>query len=362
MIDDHCHPFALAPEPFDPASLTLDVDPGERAAERRRALGPGRLSQELLVNRLAGRFGCAPNEVAAARAEAAADWPAYVGGLFKEAGFTGLVMDVAFPAGAGERLPEYEEVAGCPVRPLMRLEPLLDAMIGEGAGAADIAARIPEAMAAAAGNGTRGFKTVVAYRTGLAVDPEATMPDAERSLRSDLPVRRRGKALRDLVLRRALGVAADLGLPMQVHTGLGDSELRLAESNPLLLEDLLRTPEGAAATVVLIHGSFPWHDELAYLAATKPNVWADVSLFNIFSPVTVADRLLRLIDLAPAGRLLMGTDGHGAPETFWFAALVLREAWERVRTTLAEAGARTEWIDRTERMIFEENAGGLYGF
>jgi hypothetical protein len=58
----------------------------------------------------------------------------------------------------------------------------------------------------------------------------------------------------------------------------------------------------------------------------------------------------------------MGTDGHGAPETFWFAALVLREAWERVGTTLAGAGAGAEWIDRTERMIFEENAGGLYGF
>jgi uncharacterized protein len=147
-----------------------------------------------------------------------------------------------------------------------------------------------------------------------------------------------------------------------VHTGLGDSELRLAESNPLLLEDLLRTPEGAAATVVLIHGSFPWHDELAYLAATKANVWADVSLFNIFSPATVADRLMRLVDLAPAGRLLMGTDGHGAPETFWFAALVLGEAWQRVRTTLSGVGATAAWIDRTERMIFEENAGGLYGF
>jgi uncharacterized protein len=362
VIDDHCHPFALEPEPFDPASMTLDVEPGEGASVRRRALGPGRLSQELLVNRLAARFGCAPDEVGAARAEAAADWPAYVAGLFKEAGLTGLVMDVAFPAGAGERLPEYEDLAGCPVRPLMRLEPLLDSMIGEGAGAADIAARIPEAMAAAAAGGTRGFKTVVAYRTGLAVDPEATMADAERSLQSDLPVRRRGKALRDLVLRRALGVACELGLPMQVHTGLGDSELRLAESNPLLLEDLLRTPEGAAATVVLIHGSFPWHDELAYLAATKANVWADVSLFNIFSPATVADRLMRLVDLAPAGRLLMGTDGHGAPETFWFAALVLREAWQRVRTTLSGVGATAAWIDRTERMIFEENAGGLYGF
>lgn len=80
-----------------------------------------------------------------------------------------------------------------------------------------------------------------------------------------------------------LGAAADLGRPFQVHAGIGDPEIRIAEANPLLLEEILRTPEGSAVPIVLIHGSYPWHEELAYVALTKPYVHADLSLFNLFS-------------------------------------------------------------------------------
>jgi len=40
------------------------------------------------------------------------------------------------------------------------------------------------------------------------------------------------------------------------------------------------------------------------------------------APVPLDDvdlALLRLLDLAPTGRLLVGSDGHGVPETHWFA-------------------------------------------
>ncbi len=193
-----------------------------------------------------------------------------------------------------------------------------------------------------------GLKTVLAYRTGLAVDPTVSRDDAFRSLDVSVPVRRRGKGLRDYLLRRTLAQCADLELPIQVHTGFGDDEIRLAEADPILLDDVLRTPEGAAAKVVLIHGSFPWHEKLAYLTLVRRNVFAEYSLANLFSPATTADRILRLLDLAPADRILFGTDGHGAPESHWFAATVLFSAWEDVRRSLA-GSVRDEWIDDVQR-------------
>ena len=102
------------------------------------------------------------------------------------------------------------------------------------------------------------------------------------------------------MFRTVLGTTADLGLPVQVHTGFGDSEIRLADSDPLLLEEVLRTPEGSAATVVLIHGSFPWAEQAAYLATARPNLWVELSLSNLFAPLHTADRLLRILDVAPA--------------------------------------------------------------
>jgi uncharacterized protein len=290
---------------------------------------------------------------------AAADWPGHVAGLFADAGIGGMLLDPGGPHGKLD-LGQYSALAGVPAWQLARIEPLLDELIGAGAGARDIVRAVTEFMTAAADDGVAGFKTVLAYRTGLAVDPDATLADADRSLDPAVPVRRRGKALRDLVFRHMLAVTAELGLPVQIHTGYGDSEIRLAESNPLPLDEVLRTPEGEAATVVLIHGSFPWHDQAAYLASVKPNLYAELSLSPIFSPATVADRLLRLLETAPAGRLLAGTDGHGQPETHWFAAHGINAAFDQVSVLLREAGARPSWIARARDLMLDSNARSVY--
>jgi uncharacterized protein len=338
------------------------VRDGPDGADRRRReeLAAGRLATELVVSRLAAYLRCEPQEAVSVRdARAAADWQGHVKGLFADAGIGGMLLD---PAGAGGMLDvrRYSALAGVPVWQLARIEPLLDELIGAGQGARDIVRAVTEFLTAAASNGVAGFKTVLAYRTGLAVDPDATLEAADRSLDPALPVRRRGKALRDLVFRHMLAVTADLGLPIQIHTGYGDSEIRLAESNPLLLDEVLRTPEGEAATVVLIHGSFPWHDQAAYLASVRPNLYVEMSLSPIFSPATTADRLLRLLDTAPAGRLLAGTDGHGQPETHWFAAHGMNTAFDKVSGVLRDAGARPSWIARARDLMLEANARSVY--
>jgi hypothetical protein len=357
VIDDHAHPFPGQFTPLQLADISLDVRTGEGADGRRRTLAPGRLSTELLVNRLAAYLQCDPPDVPAARdARAARDWQQHVRTLVADAGLTGFLMDA--PAGFDRE--QCAALAGVPVWELARAEPVIDSLLAAGASAREVIAAMDEFMAESAARGVAGFKTVIAYRTGLAVDPGASLAEASRSLEPDLPVRRRGKALRDLVLRRMLGAADDLGLPVQVHTGYGDSDLRLAEADPLLLEEVLRTPEGEAATVVLIHGSFPWHDQAAYLASVKPNLYTEISLSTLFSPVMAADRLLRLLDTAPAERILAGTDGHGPPETHWFAAGTLARALDRAATVLSDAGARPGWLRQVRRLLLEENARRVY--
>lgn len=364
MIDDHVHPFPLSFEPMDLASLTLDANAGTDAARRRLTLGPTRLSSEMLRVRLADRLGCAPADVVAARDErAAAAWPDYVRGLFTDAGTTGMLLDAGWrglPSGSVE---PYAELAGVPVWELARLEPLVDRLVEEGAGAREIVEGVDTFMETRARAGAVCFKTVLAYRTGLGVDPAATLDAAERGLAVDraagTPVRRSGKVLRDFLFRHELRHCADLGRPLQVHSGYGDSDIRLAEADPLLLEEVLRTPEGSATDLVLIHASFPWHEQAAYLAAVRPRVWTEFSLCNLFSPATTADRLLRILDTAPAGRVTLGSDGHGIPESHWFATVVLRDAWAAVRQRLAGTVTAT-WLDQTGESIFEGNARRLY--
>jgi predicted TIM-barrel fold metal-dependent hydrolase len=313
-------------------------------------------------SRLAGLLGVGEDDVAAARDEqAAADWPGWLHRLAADAGLTGMVLDEALhPDDPAQPVARYEDLTGLRVWKLARLDPLVDRLIGDGATAQEVVSAVESFMADAAASGAVGFKTVLAYRTGLAVAADADLAAADRSLADDVPVRRRGKALRDLVFRTALARCADLGLPIQVHTGFGDSEIRLAESDPLLLEEVLRTPEGTAATVVLIHGSFPWHEQAAYLASVRPHLWVELSLSNLFAPLHTADRLLRILDVAPRGRVLLGTDGHGLPETQWFAAKVLADAWTRTARALTDAGAGPAWVEETGTAIFETNAREVY--
>jgi predicted TIM-barrel fold metal-dependent hydrolase len=360
VIDDHAHPFPLTPDTLDLGAVTLDVLEGPAADARRRSAGPHRLAMEALRVRLAALLGCAADDVEQVRdALAAADWPGYVRRLFRDAGVRGMLLDGGMHPVSPAGLADYAQVADTPMYSLLRLESVIDPLLSAGADADHILAEVARFVADGAADGAAGVKTVLAYRTGLAVDPEVTEEQASRSVAEPGPLPRRAKALRDLIMCRTLAQCADLGLPMQVHTGFGDSELRLADADPILLDDVLRTPRGEAAPVVLIHAGYPWHEQIAYLAALRSRVWAEFSLVNLFSPATTADRLLRVIDLAPVDRVLLGSDGHGSPETHWFALHVLRDAWTQVRTRLADV-ARQRWLDDAAARLFADNAIDVY--
>lgn len=361
MFDDHAHPFGLAPDEFSFAGITLDVGTDPDAAARRAALAPGRLVLEAMRVRLAALLQCAPEDVEAVRAERAVDWPAYVQLLFADVGLTGMLLDPGPQRLDASDVDAYAQLLDAPVGRLLRLEQVIDPALERGAAADEVLAKVEAAISSAATAGFAGVKTVLAYRTGLAVDPQVTLADARRSVADsvDEPVRRRAKPLRDLLFRRTVAQCGELGLPVQVHTGFGDSELRLRDGEPIALDPALRTAEVAGGRVVLIHAGYPWHEQVAYLAAARPSVWAEFSLVNLFSPVTTADRLLRLLDLAPSGRMLVGSDGHGHPETHWFALSVLRDAWREIAVRLGTL-VRAQWVNDVEAAVFNGNAAHLY--
>jgi uncharacterized protein len=359
LLDDHAHPFPLDPEPLELGALSLAVGDGESG--RRAQAAPHRLMLELLRSRLARFLGCAPEDVLAEREEIAErDWSGYVQRLFADAGIGGMLLDGGTRPMSRDDLAPYTEIGGLPTWSLLRLEAVIDPLLEQGADGREVESALAEFVESGARDGAAGLKTVLAYRTGLQVDPTVTADAAYRSAEaSDLPVRYRAKPLRDYLLRRTFAQCADLDLPIQIHTGFGDSEIQLSRADPILLDDVLRTREGEAAKVVLIHAGYPWHEQLAYLALVRRNVWAELSLLNLFSPATTADRLLRLLDLAPADRLLFGTDGHAQPETHWFAANVLRDAWDEVQRRLSGM-ARASWLDEAARRMFNVNARELY--
>jgi predicted TIM-barrel fold metal-dependent hydrolase len=128
------------------------------------------------------------------------------------------------------------------------------------------------------------------------------------------------KPLLDYCVGLTLEEARRLELPIQFHTGFGDPDIDLLTANPALLRPLLADSRYAGVPIVLLHMGYPYVRESAFLASLYPDVYVDLSLtLPLLRPV-LPHLLQELLALAPATKLLYGSDAHSQPEMFWLGA------------------------------------------
>jgi predicted TIM-barrel fold metal-dependent hydrolase len=277
---------------------------------------------------LASQLGCEPTEDAVLEARLGADPGAYAGELMRSAGADMLLVDEGYPpADQALSTDELARLAGCPARPVLRIESLagVDAPLRDAA-----LARI----AGARRDGFVALKTVIAYRGGLNLDALAAVT-------------------RDRLLA-ALTVNQDTGdpLPVQIHTGFGDSDLLLPRARPGYLKPLFeRFPD---TNFVLLH-CYPFVREAGWLASVYPNVFFDLSL-TIPHVARPEAALAEAIELGPLSKLLYASDAVRTPELYLLAAVWWRDALARVLPELLpESAARAG-----ARLILRQNALELY--
>jgi len=118
-------------------------------------------------------------------------------------------------------------------------------------------------------------------------------------------------------------------LPLQVHTGLGDTDLAVHRADPSLLRPLLEDERWSHVPVVLLH-CYPFVAQASYLAGVHANVHLDLSRAVTLVAHRGADLVLQALDLAPATKLLFATDASRLPEAFFLGARWWRDALARV--------------------------------
>ncbi len=251
-----------------------------------------------------------------------------------------LLLDDGYPPpGLGTSRAELGALAGCDARAVMRIE-----RVAEAAGE-DPVEHVRAAVAAARADGFVALKTIAAYRGGLDLDALAA------SVRPD---RLEGRPLR-AVLLAALEANEATGnpLPVQVHTGFGDSDLSLPAARPALLKPLIE--RFRETTFVLLH-CYPFVREAGWLAHVYANVYFDLSL-TIPHVSRPAAALAEALELAPVSKLLYASDAARAPELYLLASVWWRDALtEILPALLGDDGAAST----AARMILRENALGVY--
>ncbi|MDQ0584673.1 amidohydrolase family protein [Streptomyces rishiriensis] len=324
LVDHHCHGVVLDPldrpafealltegdrwpgvSPFDtPAGVAvrrhcaplLDLErhaPADVYLARRAELGPREVNRRFLTAARTGVFcvdtGFAPHRVTT---------PAELAGA------------------AGARRPAV-------AHEVVRLEAVAEDVAARGVepdGYAD--AFRAAALDAVRRPGVVAVKSVAAYRTGFDLDParptDAEVTRAARRWRAD------GGRLADPVLvRHLLWTAVDLGLPLQLHTGFGDNDIRLHRVDPSRLTDWLHLTAGTIP-VMLLH-CWPYQRQAAYLAAVFEQVYLDVGLtLHHVGPPRARAVLEEALEITPFRKLLYSSDAYGVAEFYGLGALAFR--------------------------------------
>ncbi|MFF2849260.1 amidohydrolase family protein [Streptomyces sp. NPDC058001] len=268
---------------------------------------------------------------------------------------TGLRGDLTGPG-------ELALAAGGEAHEIVRLELLAEQVADTSGTAQSFLANLAEALHVAA-QSAAGFKSIAAYRHGLALAPEPPGPGAVLRAAGEWLAARRpeGRLTDPVLLRHLLWGAVASGLPLQLHTGFGDPDLRLDRADPVLLTDFVKATEGLGCDLVLLHG-YPYHRQAGYLAAMFPHVYADMGLTLTHTGSRAKAVLAEMLELTPFGKLLFSTDGYGLPELFVVGAQLFRTAVEEVLGEWVRDGS---WAyadaGRVAGMIAAGNARRVYG-
>ena len=201
--------------------------------------------------------------------------------------------------------------------------------------------------------GCVALKCALAYDRSLAFG-EATKEEAQRAMVNE-PDMMDIKKFQDYVFDCVCKMAAQLNMPIQIHTGLG----LMVGSNAMQLQPLIA--RNTDTTFLLMHGSYPWIGDIAGLTHNYPNVWADICWLPLISSAAAYSLLHELIDVCDANRVVWGCDTWTGEESYG-ARLAFLDVLSRVLYERVEAGLLNEHDARHyAKAIMHDNAERLLG-
>jgi uncharacterized protein len=370
LVDEHCHGIWREP-PTDVAGwrslFTESTDPRMRADAVAATTYYRRLVREM-----ADVLGCESTESAVIAARAARGADAVLDLLWSQAHIGTLVLDTGFPADTEGRLVPHDQLAragGLRVAPILRVELTMQALIAALPSLAAVSEGVRAAVSSLRQDGYVGLKSIIAYRTGLAVCewPDDAVLTAFRQAKAEAQayghVRLTHKPLLDTLLLVALEEAAAHEVPVQFHTGYGDTDADVRLANPLHMRWLLENPALRSLPFVLLHESYPYTREAAILAAQYGNVYLDLDYgIPFLGQAELLSVTRAALAVAPSARLLYSSDGVYVPEVHWSAARWGRRLLGQALGEMVENGeCSVGEAERIGRDVLATNAQRLYG-
>jgi hypothetical protein len=315
---------------------------------------------------LAGCLGCRPDVGSILEHRARLSRQAYLERLIQEARLRALLVDFGYPPGAAD-LETMRRLLSVRVEPIFRLETCIEGLLTAHHSFDALIQAYLDAVDRAARGGAVALKSIIAYRSGLEIRepaPDAAaraFEDARREAAGAGRYRLTAQPLLDYLIALALERAARLGLPFQIHTGIGDADIDLRQANPLHLRPVLEGERFRGARIVLLHAGYPYVREAAYLTSLYSGVYLDLSLALPLAQTDMSCILRQALALAPWSKLLYGSDLGALPEAYWLGATQGKRAVAKALEGMVEEETLSEAeAGEAARAILHGTAEALY--
>jgi predicted TIM-barrel fold metal-dependent hydrolase len=365
LVDHHCH--GVVARDLDQAAFESFINEGFEAP------APGTSHFDTPIG-LGVRRWCAPvldlEPYAPPRAYVARrrelGWEEANRRFVRAAGIGELLIDTGYRTEDTLAVEGMAAVAGAPGFEVVRIEAVEQRVADGGVDASSYAHAVETALAdEAARPSTVGFKSIVAYRGGFDFDPAPPAPgDVERAAAAWLARPGPHRAEDPVLLRHGIWAAAtiarDRGMPIQIHTGFGDTDLTLNRTDPTLLTDLLKAFGALPVDVVFLH-CYPYQREAGYLASMFTHVYFDVGAVLHYVGPSARTVMAESLELAPFTKQLFSSDAFGVAELYLLGAHWFRRALGDVLQGWIDADTcSTAEAERIVRLIGRENALRIY--
>lgn len=317
----------------------------------------------MLINAMSRKFGCEPTIEAVtasrnARTQTPDDLKEYTKMLFKDENVCGVMLDAEHPMNEpiGDCFP-------CKVFRLFRYEDVFFSLLKTETSFAQLLDKQMSHIYRAHTEGFAGLKGHIGEKCGFDVR-EVSPQEAEKAFAG---AKAGDKAAVTTVyyamFSRLLEACGELNFPIHLHTGTTGFKGRTSvyTLDPILMAPFLDNPRYAAAKIVLLHGSFPFTRNAAWMAYNFPNVYLDLSQTQLWQGILLSRILEDVLSCVPHDKIMLGTGQHWYCEMVWLAAKIAKRSLAEVMERLVERDfLSAEQAQSSARMILSQNALRIY--
>jgi len=178
--------------------------------------------------------------------------------------------------------------------------------------------------------GCCSLKSAIAYERSIAIEASSA-EEAQAALGKPEPSAAAVKKFQDYIFDTICEIAAELKMPFQIHTGLG----LLIGTNPMRIQSLIaRHPD---TVFVLMHGGYPWLDDICGLVHVYPNIVVDLCWLPLISPSAGSRALHELLEVCNGDKIVWGCDTWTGEES-WGALLSMADILAKVLSEKIDTG------------------------